>query len=175
MTARAVVRACVRPLLVGAVVAGAAAAFGLKGGSALVVGVLGALAVVAAARVDARPDLAPERVPAPPRTGARGDVQDLAWSMVGRDGRIGERPLRALRAAATTRIARHGLRLTAPEDAAAVRALLGERAYRTLTWTVSPLPPVRDVRHALDVLERLDPPRTTAAITSATTSERSTR
>jgi hypothetical protein len=91
----------------------------------------------------------------------RGDVQDLAWTMVGRDKRVGEWVLRRLRVVATTRLARHGLRLGAPEDDEAVRALVGQRAFATLTRVSSPLPTLPDVRHTLDVLEVLGTDRPT--------------
>ena len=75
--------------------------------------------------------------------------------MVGRDGRIGERVLRRLRDVAARRLARHGLTV---DDAEAER-LLGTRAIRTLTHTRSPLPSVADVKHTVDMLDRLGPRR----------------
>ncbi|MGN8244286.1 hypothetical protein ACTHAM_001186 [Cellulomonas soli] len=155
MTARELSRAGWRPAVVGLVVGGAAGAVGVEASSAVVIGVVAALLVLAAERVGAGPDVVPEPVPTSPREGARGEVQELVWAMIGRDGRIGERPLRTLRRAAAVRLARHGVRLDDPADDDTVRALLGARAHRTLHRTVAPLPSVADVRHTLDALERL--------------------
>jgi hypothetical protein len=107
--------------------------------------------VLLVTRLDAEPDPGWDRRLYDRRHGARGDVQDLAWAMVGRDGRIGERVLRQLREVAGSRLARHGRSL----DDADIEEVLGARALRTLTRTRSPLPSVADVRHTLDVLDRL--------------------
>ena len=45
-------------------------------------------------------------------------------------------------------------------DDADIEQVLGARAHRTLTRTCSPLPSVADLRHTLDVLDRLGPRRT---------------
>lgn len=155
MRARDVLRAGWRPAALGLLAGGAAVTVGVEATSAVVVGVVAALVVLAAERIGAGPDVAPDPVPTSPREGARGEVQDLVWAMVGRDGRIGERPMRTLRRAAAARLARHGVELDDPADDAVVRALVGPRAHRTLRRTVAPLPSVADVRHTLDALERL--------------------
>ncbi|MCC2333686.1 hypothetical protein [Cellulomonas wangsupingiae] len=144
-----------RPLAAGGLVAGVTLALGMTVASAVVL----ALAVVTLAavvlRVDGRAEPRPARAVATRHEGARGDVHDLAWTMVGRDGRAGERALRRLRDAAARRIARHGLDLGDPDQADAVARLVGARAYGTLTRRGHPLPTVGDLSHALGVLERL--------------------
>lgn len=138
----------------------AGAVFCLAGGltlaSSALVGLLAAAVVLLVTRLDSGADPGWDRRTYVRRHGARGEVQDLAWTMVGRDGRIGERVLRQLREVARSRLARHGLAL----DDADVEQVLGTRAHRTLTTTRSPLPSVADVRHTLDVLDRLGPTRT---------------
>lgn len=149
----------------------AGAAAGVAGGmlagltvrSSLVLGVAGAVLVVLGLRLSADPDPARGRERYVRPDGGRGDLQDLAWAVVGNDGRAGERVLRRLRAVAGVRLARHGVSLPPlgagdgphPEQVAAVRALLGDRAVRTLTRLASPRPSVADVEHTLAVLERL--------------------
>ena len=91
------------------------------------------------------------------QAGARGDLQDLAWSMAGRDGRAGERAMRRLRDVAAVRLARHGLDLTSADDTPALRALLGDRVLGTLRRRSSPLPTVRELQDALTALEALGP------------------
>lgn len=151
-----------RPLVGLLVGSGLAWMLGLSTGSALLLGLAVALGVTLVERLELDPDVRWVREHGPRRHGARGEVQDLAWAMSGRDGRVGERALRTLRATAAGRVARHGVRLGDPEHDAALRELVGARAYRTLTTTTSPLPSLRDVRHAVDVLERLGTTRPTA-------------
>ena len=130
---------------------------GLTVVSAGLVGLLVAVAVLLLTRLDGAPDPGWDRRHYDHRHGARGEVQDLAWGMVGRDGRIGERVLRQLRDVARSRLARHGRTM----DDTDIEQVLGSRALRTLTRTRSPLPSVADVRHTLDVLDRLGPERET--------------
>jgi hypothetical protein len=125
--------------------------------SSAMLGLLVAVGVLLLTRLDATPDPGPDRERLDRRHGARGEVQELAWAMVGRDGRIGERVLRRVRDVARGRLARHGRSL----DDADIEQVLGTRALRTLTRTASPLPSVADVRHTLDVLDRLGPRRAT--------------
>jgi len=129
---------------------------GLTPVSSGLVGLLVAAVVLLLTRLDGAPDPGWDRRHYDRRHGARGDVQDLAWAMVGRDGRIGERVLRQLRDVTSSRLARHGRSLEDPD----IEQVLGARAYRTVTRTRSPLPSVADVRHTLDVLDRLGPRRT---------------
>ncbi|WP_456787215.1 hypothetical protein [Cellulomonas sp. P5_C5] len=140
--------------LVGAV---ASLAGGLTVVSSVLVGLLAAAVVLLLTRVGGLPDPGWDRRHYDRRHGARSEVQDLAWTMLGRDGRIGERVLRQLREVARSRLARHGLSL----DDADVEQVLGSRAHRTLTTTRSPLPSLADLRHTLDVLDRLGPTRDT--------------
>jgi len=166
---RRVVRAVVRPLVVGASGALVAWAVGVEAGSAALLGLALAVVVLVVERVEPDPDVRPAHEHQPRRHGARGEVQDLAWAMVARDRRVGERAHRVLRQTAAVRLARHGVRLGDPEHDAALRDLVGERAHRTLTRTSLPMPRVADVRHTVDVLERLGPARTLPATTTAAT------
>ena len=143
-------------LLVGLLAAWAA---GLSLRTSVLIGLFVAAGVLLFTRLDGTPDPGWDRERSARRHGARGEVQDLAWAMVGRDGRIGERVLRRMREVAGRRLARHGLSLADPET----ERLLGTRAVRTLTRTASPLPTVADVRYTLDVLDRLGPRRSTTA------------
>ncbi len=131
-------------------------AAGLTVATSALIGLLVAAGALLLTRLDGTPDPGWDRERLDRRHGARGEVQELAWAMVGRDGRIGERVLRRLRDVAGRRLARYGLTLDDPETA----SLLGTRAVRTLTRTQSPLPSVADVKYTLDVLDRLGPRRT---------------
>lgn len=164
---RAVRAAVVRPVVVAVVIGTVLWALGMTTGSAVVVGLATATLVAVLQRVDGAPEPRPARRVHEARDGARGEVLDLAWTMVGRDGRAGERALRRLREAAARRVARHGLDLTDPEQTDALTALLGTRALTTLTRRTHPLPTVGDVVHTLDVLERLGAARTHPAGTAA--------
>ena len=134
---------------------GAAWFVGLTVATAALVGLLVAAGVLVLTRLDGTPDPGWDRERLDRRHGARGEVQDLTWAMVGRDGRTGERVMRRLREVATSRLARHGLTVEDPE----AERQLGARAVRTLRRTHSPLPSVADVRHTIDVLDRLGPRR----------------
>jgi len=145
-----------RPPLGFVIAAVVCTAGGLTVASSGLVGLLVAAVVLVLTRLDGAPDPGWERPHYDRRHGARGEVQDLAWAMVGRDGRVGERVLRQLRDVAGSRLARHGRSM----DDADIEQVLGARAHRTLTRTRSPLPSVADLRHTLDVLDRLGPRRT---------------
>lgn len=149
----------VRPLVAGLVVGGLAAVLGMELLSAASVTLLVAAVVAVLQRVDATAEPGPPRHVAAQHDGARGEVLELAWTMVGRDGRAGERALKRLRAAGARRLARHGVDLADPAQADAARALVGARAHATLTRTQHPLPSVGDLRHALGALEDLGPTR----------------
>ncbi|GEL96038.1 hypothetical protein [Cellulomonas composti] len=143
-------------------VVGALGALGLgfSVGTAVVIGVGVAATAMILARSDIDEDVAREQEHRRRRDGARGDLQDLSWAMVGRDGQVGERALRRVREIAGVRLARHGADLNDPDDADRVRALVGERARRTLLRRSAPLPSVADLRHTLEALETLGPVRT---------------
>lgn len=128
-------------------------------GTALLVGLAVAGLVVVTGRAAADIESEAGHATRVRRDGVRGDIQDLAWSLVGRDGRTGERALRRLRETGATRLARHGVDLADPADAQRVRTLVGDRAYVTLTRTSHPLPSVSDARHTIGALERLGPNR----------------
>ena len=86
-----------RPPLGFVIAAVACLAGGLTVASSALVGLLVAGVVLLVTRLDGAPDPGWERPHYDRRHGARGEVQDLAWAMVGRDGRVGERVLRQLR------------------------------------------------------------------------------
>ncbi|WP_136517521.1 hypothetical protein [Cellulomonas telluris] len=150
-------RRLVRPAVAGAVAAVALLVFGIHLVPTLVVavGVAGLAAVLE--RVDVLLEPVPDRPHPERRDGTRGEVLELAWTMVGRDGRAGERALRRLRAVAAGRLARHGVDLANPGSADDVDRLLGPRARATLTRTTYPLPSFGDVAHTVAALERLGP------------------
>ncbi|MBO0923899.1 hypothetical protein J1G44_06760 [Cellulomonas sp. zg-ZUI199] len=160
---RAVWDAGWRPLAVGAAVAALAWALGMRTSSALVLGLAAATLTAVLQRVDSLPEPRPARRVQAARDGGRGEVLDVAWSMVGRDGRVTERALRPLRAAGARRVARHGLDLTDDRQADALTGLLGRRAYGTLARRGHPTPTVGDLTHTLGVLERLGASRSRTA------------
>jgi len=164
-----------RPLVVGAVVGIVVWALGMKPSSAAVVALAAATLAAVLQRVDATAEPRPARRYHDASDGARGEVLELAWTMVGRDGRAGERALRRLRDAGARRVARHGLDLRDPEQADALKDLLGTRAHATLTRRSHPLPSVADLVHTLGVLERLGATRTRPATPDPDPEPRSTR
>ena len=130
----------------------------LAGFAYVTVALVGAAAVaglLVLTRLEPRPDPEFDRPQFDRRHGARGEVQELAWAMVGRDGRVSDRILRRVREVATTRLARHGLDLADPVDERAIQELLGSKAFRTLTRTRSPHPTMSEVRQAVDALDRI--------------------
>ena len=152
-----------RPLAGGAATTVFVWALGMKVDSALVLGLAAATLTAVLQRVDLLAEPRPADHVHEVRAGARGEVLDLAWTMVGRDGRVRERTLRRLRESAARRVARHGLDLNDPDDAAASTALLGARAHATLTHRGHPQPTIGDLTHTLGVLERLGATRDDAA------------
>ena len=159
-------RGQVRTAAITFVLATGAACFFLRVGSALLVGLVAAGLAVVVGRLETAVEPEITRVARTRQDGARGDVQELAWSLVGRDGRTGERALRRVREAGARRLARHGATLDDPRDADRIRELVGQRAYTALTRRGHPTPTLADLRHTLDALERLGP-------TARTTSESS--
>ncbi len=103
------------------------------------------------------------------RHGRRSEVAAITWSLARRDGRVAEPAVRRLRAVAVRRLARAGLPLSAgfrgPADArgeaerGAARAVLGERAWATLTVPGGRLPTPADVAACVRVLEDVLPTR----------------
>lgn len=146
-------------LIPGVVVAATAGAWllGVDLVHALVIGIGIAVVVVVARTVDTTRDPGWERAPEPGRDGTRGELSTLSWTMVGRDGRAGERALRRVRAVGAGRLARLGLDLADPLDADAIHGLLGARAWTVLTVSSGRNPSLADVEHAVARLERLDP------------------
>jgi len=121
------------------------------------------LAVAAVIHIATSTDLTRDegwpREPGPGRDGARGDLAVLAWSMIGRSGRVGEPVKRRLVVLARRRLARIGLDLDVPDDAGAIRDLIGTRAWDVLTLRGDGLPTVPDIEHTVGRLELLDPDR----------------
>ncbi|MEN0128265.1 MAG: hypothetical protein AAGC49_02405 [Brevundimonas sp.] len=148
-------RAEVRPAVVAFVVGAGAAAVPLRIGSALLVGLAIAALVTLVRRLDAEQDPELPGTVRRARDGQRGEVQDLAWSLAGPDGRTGERASRRVRAVGAARLARHGIDLTDPRDTHRAVALVGNRAYAALTSPYSSTLTSSDARHVIDVLERL--------------------
>ncbi|GAB3760880.1 hypothetical protein [Microlunatus parietis] len=64
--------------------------------------------------------------------GARREVARLSWTLQGHASQVDARSGRRLRTLAAETLAEHGLDLTRDEDQERCRALLGDRAYRTL-------------------------------------------
>lgn len=147
----------------GAFALGAAGAWaaGLAYATIPLIGLAAVAAVLVATRLDGRADPEFDRAHPVRRNGARGEVQDLAWAMVARDGRVSGRVMKRVREVAADRLARHGLALGDAADDDAIRALVGTRAHRTLTRTASPSPTLADLRHTLDTLDRITTTSTT--------------
>jgi len=140
-------------------VAGAAFAWsaGLAYVPMLLVGVAAVAAFLVLTRFESRPDPGFDRSRNDRRHGARSEVQELAWAMVARDGRVSERVLRRVREVGAGRLAAHGLDLGDPADAEAIAALVGPKVLRTLTRTSSPHPKMAEIKHAITMLDRIGP------------------
>ncbi len=117
---------------------------------------LAAAATAVVAAVVGHRDLGREhglpQLPVEQRAGHRHEVSQLSWSLTDRDGRVGDRGLRQLREVAAGRLALAGID---PADDDAVRAHLGERAWRTLRATTPQ--PVRALDACLTALENRSP------------------
>ncbi len=92
-------------------------------------------------------------LPEEERGGQRHELSQISWSLTGRDGRVAEYGLRQLRGVAAGRLRVAGVD---PDDDAAVRAALGEPAWRTLRATASAPPTVRALDACLTALENLE-------------------
>ena len=155
-----------RPLIIAACVCLVVWTLGMRLLDALLVGmvVFVVATVVGALESGAEDPWAP--LPDDEADGARTEVAALTWSFVGRDGRVSEVAVRRLRADATRRLARRRLVIpggltartpseAAPEVVAQARALLGERAWATLTAPGGLMPSILDIAHCVEVIERL--------------------
>jgi hypothetical protein len=142
---------------------------GLTALDGAVVAVAGAVLVLAAGALEGGEEHGWPPVPHRESDGARPAVSALMWSFAGRDGKVSEAGLRALRRQAGRRLAGEGIVLDdgaghlvsapggpRPGDDTRARELLGERAWRVLTHR-GDLPSVADVAHCVDVVERLTP------------------
>lgn len=166
-------RRLLRPLIIAASCLLAAAILGLRLLDAILVGLV--TFVVAAAATSARVPTEDAWPPADAMEpdGARGEVYALTWSFVGRDGRVSEVAVRRLRTDATRRLARQRVIVpgglssatarTADPAVEQARALLGERAWATLTAPGGLMPSILDVAHCVDVIESLGQPAPGAA------------
>ena len=122
------------------------------------------LAITAAAMTVlllALPDIRPPYWPrgnAARTDGARDQISALSWAFMTRDDSVSVRGLHAVRTAATTRLALHGVDLTDPTHAPAARALLGDRAHLVLTQD-GPPPSMTQIGHCIDRLAAITPTR----------------
>ncbi|MBD8077806.1 hypothetical protein [Cellulosimicrobium arenosum] len=117
-------------------------------------------------RVDHGGDATWSRPPDVAREGARRDVSELGWAIVGRDGRVRERAARRVLALAEHQLVRHGVvdGLETPEALDAAARLLGARTSAGLQRVAAggQTPTPRELQSWLDAIERLAPtPRTT--------------
>ena len=116
---------------------------------------LGAVAAAAVAALVGNSELGREvslpELPDGRRGGHRHEVSQISWSLTDREGRVGEHGMRQLRAVAQVRLTTAGID---PADDAAVRAALGERAWRTLRATEPQS--VRALDACLTALENLE-------------------
>lgn len=94
----------------------------------------------------------PDRVQ---RAGERREALMLTWALAGHEGRVGRRALQQVQRVGAHRLARHGLDLDSPDDDAALRALVGQRALATLRCRREPWPRLSDVDHTVVVLDRI--------------------
>ncbi|MCB7137505.1 hypothetical protein [Cellulosimicrobium marinum] len=99
------------------------------------------------------------RLPAPQRHGARRDVSDLGWAILGKDGRVNDRAARRTVALVDHQLARHGLRTdaAAPDAVARLTPLLGAHAARTLHTFAQggDRPTPHDLETWIDAVDRL--------------------
>lgn len=82
----------------------------------------------------------PDRRPRRP-DGTRSEVARLSWRLTDRNGAVTPLAVRRLLSLAEHRLARHGVDLHDPGDAAAAERLLGSRAYRVVVG--HPTGPIR--------------------------------
>jgi|GEM_PF-5005226 len=73
---------------------------------------------------------------APRPHGTRNEVATLSWRLIGRNGAVNPPAAVRLLPLAERRLARHGVDLHDPGDAAGAERLLGSRAYRVLRAVV---------------------------------------
>lgn len=161
-----------RPLIIAVCTFLGSGILGLRWPDALLLGLI--LFVLASAATSLEGGADDSWAPAPPEEadGTRSEVAALTWSFVGRDGRVSEVAVRRLRADATRRLARHRLVIPGglnartegsdadPEVVARARALLGERAWATLTAPGGLMPSILEIAHCVDVIEGLGSPDT---------------
>ncbi|WP_454043907.1 hypothetical protein [Cellulosimicrobium sp. Marseille-Q8652] len=99
------------------------------------------------------------RLPPTDRDGARRDVSDLGWAILGKDGRVTDRAARRVRALADHQLARHGVHgdLADPHVVARAAPLLGAPTAHALHdhATRGTLPSPRALQTWLDAVERL--------------------
>lgn len=105
--------------------------------------------------------------------GTRSDLAEISWSFDGQGGRVSEAAVRRLRSIAAGRFQRLGLNWDQADDRRRAQALVGSRAWATLTHPGGLMPKVREIEHCVAVLERLPDaavPPTPALPTPATAS-----
>jgi len=148
-------RSQVRSAVITFVAATALSMVVLRAGSALLVGVAAAAIAVLAPRLGVADEPELPGAARASRDGVRSEVQDLTWALVGRDGRAGDRAVRRLHAVGAVRLARHGVDVDDPRDADRAVALVGRRAYSTLSEPASHSRSIADIRHTITALENL--------------------
>ncbi|GGI08176.1 hypothetical protein [Egicoccus halophilus] len=96
----------------------------------------------------------PRAVPLP--VGTRREVRQLSWRLSSRRGQVSPTAVARLAALARVRLARRGLDLDEPGQAAVVRRLVGTGAYRVLTGDEGRPIGLWAFSRAVDAVERLD-------------------
>ena len=81
--------------------------------------------------------------------GTRDRITALSWAFTNSENATSDRGIRAVRHAATVRLALHGVDLTDPDHAPAARALLGDATYTQLT-PGAPAPTMTQIARCID-------------------------
>jgi hypothetical protein len=140
----------------------AAVGLGVLGASpvhALALGTAGLSAVLLWFGTGYAPDGTWPELPDPERHGARRDVAELGWGVVGKDGRVNGRAARRVGALAGRHLARHGVEgsLAAPAVAERAEPLVGRAVARGLHAHAAQgrLPTQRELQTWIEAVERL--------------------
>jgi hypothetical protein len=93
--------------------------------------------------------------------GARRDVVELSWSLRKRYGRVGDAAVSRVQQIARHRLALHELDLSDTADRREIEQLIGRNTCALLVPDGRRAPSLRSLLHCLDVLDALDPRRST--------------